>query len=68
MANRLGAIVTIGDLDVFAPEDLTSFELERAAGESDEDFREATEMYSLLFSAARILLSRSGQEISPRPD
>jgi hypothetical protein len=64
MANRLDTIVTIGDLGIFIPEDLADFELERAPGESDEDFWGAGEMYGLLFSAARFLLNRSHQ---PRP-
>jgi hypothetical protein len=33
--------------------------MERASGESDEDFQEAREVYDLLFSVARFLLNRS---------
>jgi hypothetical protein len=61
MANTTGTIVTIGDLEIFLPEDATALELERTAGESDESFQDAKEMYSLLFSAARLLLKRSGK-------
>jgi hypothetical protein len=49
MANTTGTIVTIGDLEIFLPEDATALELERTAGESDESFQDAKEMYSLLF-------------------
>jgi hypothetical protein len=58
MANTMQGIVTIGDLEIFLTGDLTDFEMERAAGESDKDFQEAKRMYDLLFSAARFLLSR----------
>jgi hypothetical protein len=61
MANTVQGIVKVGDLEMFLPGDLTDFEMERAAGESDKDFQEAREMYSLLFWAARLLLNRSEQ-------
>jgi hypothetical protein len=61
MANTMQGIVTIGDLEIFLPEDVTDFELERAVDESDEDFQAAKEMYDLLFSASRLLLNPSVQ-------
>ena len=44
--------VPIGDLEVFVPADIAEYEMERAAGESDEDFEATKEMYGALFTAA----------------
>jgi hypothetical protein len=49
---KLKMPVSIGDLEVFVPADIADFEMERAAGESDEDFEAAKDMYGALFSAA----------------
>lgn len=49
---KLKMPVTIGDLEVFVPADIKEFEMERAAGESDEDFEASKEMYGALFAAA----------------
>jgi hypothetical protein len=62
MANSMGANVMIGDMEIFIPEDLSGFEMERAAGESDEAFQAAREMYDLIFSAAWSLHSRKQHE------
>ena len=59
MANRTYEIVTIGHLEICLPGDLTDFELERAMGESDDDFRQFRELYDLLFSAVRSRVNRS---------
>jgi hypothetical protein len=58
----MGAVVTIGDLEIFLPKELTDFELERGVGEPEKDFQRARAMYTLLFSAARLAASRSGRE------
>ena len=44
--------VRIGDLEVFAPADILQYELNRAPGESDEQFADAKDMYGRLFGAA----------------
>jgi hypothetical protein len=49
---KLKMPVAIGDLEVFVPADIGEFEMERAVGESDEDFESTKEMYGALFTAA----------------
>ena len=49
---KLKMPVPIGDLEVFVPADIGDFEMERAAGESDEDFEATKQMYGSLFAAA----------------
>jgi hypothetical protein len=52
LREKLRVPVRIGDLEVFAPADILQYELNRAPGESDEQFDEAKEMYGRLFGAA----------------
>jgi hypothetical protein len=52
LREKLRIPVRIGDLEVFAPADILQYELNRAPGESDEQFDEAKEMYGRLFGAA----------------
>ena len=49
---KLKMPVSIGDLEVFVPADIAEFEMERAVGESDEDFEATKQMYGALFTAA----------------
>jgi len=49
---KLKMPVTIGDLEVFVPADIADYEMERAVGESDEDFEATRQMYGALFTAA----------------
>jgi hypothetical protein len=49
---KLKLPVRISDLEIFVPADIADFEMERAAGETDEDFEATKDMYGALFSAA----------------
>lgn len=49
---KLRIPVRVGDLEIFAPADVLEYEMERAPGESDEDYEAARETYGALFSAA----------------
>jgi hypothetical protein len=52
LREKLRVPVRIGDLEVFAPADILQYELNRASGESEEQFEEAKDMYGRLFGAA----------------
>jgi hypothetical protein len=52
LREKLRVPVRIGDLEVFAPADILQYELNRAPGESEEQFDEAKDMYGRLFGAA----------------
>jgi hypothetical protein len=49
---KLRLPVQIGDLEVFAPADMTDYELEREPGESDEDYEAAKATFAAVFKAA----------------
>ena len=52
LREKLRVPVRIGDFEVFAPADILQYELNRAPGESEEQFDEAKDMYARLFGAA----------------
>jgi hypothetical protein len=49
---KLKLPVAVGELDVFVPADILDYEMERAPGESDEEFEAARAAYNALFTAA----------------
>jgi hypothetical protein len=49
---KLRLPVKIGELEVFVPADILEYEMERAPGESDEEFETAKATYNAVFTAA----------------
>jgi len=52
MSTEAHTMVVIGDLEVFLPVEVLSFEMERAEGEANEGFAKNSEMYAALFTVA----------------
>ena len=52
LREKLRIPVKVGDLEIFAPADILQYELNRAPGESEEQFDKAKDMYRRLFGAA----------------
>jgi hypothetical protein len=52
LREKLRIPVRIGDIEIFAPADILQYELNRAPGESEEQFDEAKDMYRRLLGAA----------------
>ena len=49
---KLGLPVKVGELEVFVPANILEYELERAPGESDEDYEATKATFQAVFSAA----------------
>jgi hypothetical protein len=49
---KLGLPVKVGELEVFVPANILEYELERAPGESDEDYEATKATFNAVFSAA----------------
>jgi hypothetical protein len=51
-AREARAAVKVGELEVFVPANILEYELERAPGESDEDYEATKATFNAVFSAA----------------
>jgi hypothetical protein len=49
---KLRLPIKIGELEVFVPANILEYELERAPGESDEDYEATKATFNAVFSAA----------------